>query len=64
MLSNILGILEDGEWHNYKEIADHAGISEETVLRVVNFLNEFNFANIDDMGRRVKLSSAFLDLPT
>jgi len=64
MLSSVLEILEDGEWHNYREIANQAGISEETVLRVANFLNEFNLANIDNRERKVKLSPAFLELPT
>jgi DNA-binding IclR family transcriptional regulator len=64
MLSNVLEILEDGEWHNYQDIANQAKISEEKVLRVVDFLNEFSLANVDNKERRVKLSPAFLELPT
>ncbi|MDH5687274.1 MAG: hypothetical protein OEZ48_05375 [Candidatus Bathyarchaeota archaeon] len=64
MVSGILEILEDGEWHRYAEIATETGISEEEVLRVVDFLTDFNLAHKDYKERRVKLSPSFLELPT
>ena len=64
MLSNILRTLEDGRWHLYREIANETGLSEEAILSVFRFLNEFDFVNIDDERRRVKLDSSFLGLPT
>ena len=64
MVSSILEILEDGEWHRYAEIATKTGISEEEVLRVVDFLTDFSLAHNDHRGRRVKLSPGFLELPT
>jgi DNA-binding IclR family transcriptional regulator len=64
MVSSILEILEDGEWHRYAEIATETSISEEEVLRVVDFLTDFNLAHKDHRERRVKLSPSFLELPT
>jgi len=63
MFDDILEILEDGRWHRVSEIVNHTGTPEETVLRIVRFLGEYGFANIDDEGERVKLDSDFLALP-
>lgn len=63
-MKHVLVILEDGRWHAFGEIADQAGISEETVSRIAKFLSEYDLADIDDDGKKVKLDPAFLELPT
>ena len=63
MLDDVLGILEDGGWHPFLQIANHSGISEEIVLDVARFLSKYDFAEVDDEGKKVKLDPKFLKLP-
>jgi len=63
VLDDILRILEDGKWHRCTDISDETRVSEDKVLYVARFLNEFGFADFEHEEKRVKLDTDFLKLP-
>jgi len=63
LIEEIVALLEDGRWHTLREIREALALSEGELGRVVAFFKQFGFIDMDNKGKRAKLSSAFLELP-
>ena len=57
-LDDILKLLEDGKWHDVREIADNSGLHRLKTEMTMNFLSEFDFVELDETRRKVKLASS------
>lgn len=55
-IDDLLELLEDGKWHNTREIMDYSKFHELKVEMVMNFLSEFGFVELDGKGQKVKLA--------
>ena len=55
-IDEILWLLEDGEWHNLEEIAEKFEIPKKKAEMVLSFLVEYDFIQINDWGKRVKIN--------
>ena len=60
-IDEILWLLKDGDWHNLEEIAEKAEIPKVKVDRVVSFLGEYDFIQINEDIKRVKLKQSILE---
>jgi hypothetical protein len=63
MIEEVVSLLEDGKWHSFYEIKDKSSLPEDLFRKVVQFLKDFDLADIDDEKERVKINTAFMDLP-
>lgn len=62
VMSGMLDLLRDGEWHELAELAEELGIPIEYVREVAEFLVKHEHANFDEEKRRIKLKPDFLEL--
>jgi len=63
VIEEVIRLLEDGTWHSFSEIKDKSNLPDDRFLKVVQFLKEFDLADIDDEQERVKINKSFLELP-
>lgn len=64
LLDEILKLLSDGEWHSINEIVSITNGRPLKVLLCLNFLEDYNFIEIDRNAREIRLRSTvklFLD---
>ena len=59
-IDNILKILENGEWHDLKEI-EQVQLPEEDIKRVAVFLAKYSFIEIDNKGKKARITSSTLN---
>lgn len=59
VIDDILDFLGDGEWHGFVEVADNFRSLGGRFERVLGFLAEHGFINLDEKRKRVKINSAF-----
>jgi len=57
-VGDILRLLENGKWHDLKEIGEKTQLSDLKVKRVTKFLAQHNFVKLDDGGKKMKLDAA------
>ncbi len=62
MIDDVIRLLEDGTWHSFFEIKEKSNLTENHFGKVVQFLKEFDLADIDDDQKRAKISPFFLEL--
>ena len=55
----LLEILGDGEWHGLAELQQQVGLAERKMRGLAEFLCTFDFAVVDEVNRRVKVSRDF-----
>ena len=60
-IDDILWLLKDGEWHDLKEIAEKATLPQTKAEMVVSFLGEYNFVQLNENPKKVRLESPFLE---
>ena len=60
-IDEFLWLLKDGEWHNLEEIAEKAEIPKIKVKMVLSFLGEYDFIQINEDLKRVKLKPSILE---
>ena len=58
----VLEILKDGKWHSIKELADKTKLHEFKLQMIIDFLANFNFAEIRKQSGEIKLSQEFLKI--
>lgn len=58
VLNDVLKLLEDGRWHDIREIADNSGLHCLKAEMTVDFLSEYDFVELDEKRRKVKLTSS------
>ena len=59
-INRILGLLEGGDWLDFKEIAEKSELTESEAEAILDFLNKFRFIELDEKQRRAKATSPFL----
>jgi len=55
-IDDILRFLEDGRWHDMKEIIYHSKLHELKVKMVMNFFSQFDFVELDKKQQKVRLT--------
>ena len=58
-LSRLLEILSDGKWHNADQLTMLMELSNWELLEITDFLGKYNFAQIDDNKKRVRIAKDF-----
>ena len=51
----ILKLLENGKWHNLKDIEEKTQINGYKIKNITDFLAKYNFVTLDDLEQKVKL---------
>ena len=54
-VDDILRLLENGKWHDLKEIGEKTQLSDLKVKNVTKFLAQHNFVNLDEGTQKIKL---------
>jgi len=54
-LEDILKLLEDGKWHDLKEVGKKIQLQDLEVKSLAKFLAEYNFVRLDRDGEKAKL---------
>jgi hypothetical protein len=57
-IDEILWMLEDGKWHELKEIQEKFVLPPVKTEIVVNFLGEYNFIEVKEKTKEVRLESS------
>ena len=55
-IDSVINVLKNGEWHELKEIFKTCKLPEVKVESILKFLVEYDFIEINGIGRRVKVS--------
>ena len=55
-IDEMLWSLKDGKWHNLTEIIEKSPLPQPITKMALNFLQEFNFIQIDEKEGKAKLS--------
>jgi len=56
VMDDILKLIEDGKWHDIKEIVDNSKLHVLKVEMFMNFLSEYDFVELDKKRQKVKLT--------
>jgi len=59
VIDEILDYLGDGEWHGFPEITRNFRAVEDKVDRILGFLADHGFIDLDREGGRVKINASF-----
>ena len=59
-IDEILCLLKDGKWHDLKEITKKVALSKFKAEMAVSFLGEYDFIQLNENLRRVKLQPSIL----
>jgi len=60
-IDEVLWSLEDGKWHNLKEIIEKCSLPRSKVKMAVSFLWEYDLIQVDENGRKAKLRPSMLN---
>jgi DNA-binding IclR family transcriptional regulator len=60
-IDEILDFLKAGGWQSLKEVIAGCSLPECKARLVLNFLNQFNFIQMDEEKQKIKLSSNMLN---
>jgi len=56
VISRIFELLEDGKWHDLKEIVEKSRVHEFKLEIIQNFLTEYKFIMLDEERQKMKLT--------
>jgi DNA-binding IclR family transcriptional regulator len=59
-IDEILCLLKDGEWHDFEEITKKVDLPKFKAEIAVSFLEEYDFIQLNENIRRVKLQPSIL----
>jgi hypothetical protein len=60
VIDEILWLLKDGKWRSLREIMENCSSPESKVKMAVSFLWEYDFIQVDEIGRKAKLRPPML----
>lgn len=60
-VNDILELLENGRWHDLKEIREKIQLQDLDITSVTKFLAQYNFIKLDKEGKKAKLDSSTQD---
>jgi DNA-binding IclR family transcriptional regulator len=58
-LTRLLEILGDGNWHETDQLCHLMDLSDSEVQRIMDFLEKYNFAEVDEAKKRVRIKKDF-----
>jgi len=58
-----MNFLEDGSWHTIDEFKEKFEVSEEYILKIVRFLEEYGFIDFIERERKVRIKPSLMKLP-
>ena len=59
-IDEILWLLKDGEWHDLKEVTKKIALPKSKAEMAVSFLGEYDFIQLNENIKRVKLQPLIL----
>jgi predicted transcriptional regulator len=59
-IDEILELLEDGKWHDIKEVMEKSNLQEFKVEMIYAFLTEYTFIDFNKEQKKAKLTPATL----
>jgi DNA-binding IclR family transcriptional regulator len=62
-ITRILEILSDGKWHGIEEMRKQLDLNKSEIREVTKFLNEYDFAEVDDANKRIRVARDFQKIP-
>ncbi|MGB9713929.1 MAG: helix-turn-helix domain-containing protein [Candidatus Bathyarchaeales archaeon] len=54
-MAKILELLSDGKWHTLEEIQETTKLTKSSIIRVIQFLEEYGFVTSDEEERKIRL---------
>ena len=60
-LDNILWLLKNGKWHDVQEITNTLALPKAKTEIVISFLEEYNFIQLDEDVKKIKLQPSILE---
>lgn len=63
-LSRLLEILGDGKWHDTDQLKELMGLSDTEVDEITDFLGKYDFAQVDEAKKRVRINKDFKKILT
>ena len=61
-IDEILFLLKDGEWHDLRVIAEKVALTESKAIMTFEFLNEYDFVQLNENNERAKLKPSIVEL--
>ena len=52
----IIQILENGKWHNLKDIHEETKLNPSKIAHITKFLEQYNFVKINQATQKIKLN--------
>ena len=59
-IAEILGILNDGQWHLLAEVKKKMNLTDDQVKQIADFLREYDFVEINDADKKIKIGEDVL----
>ena len=59
-IDDIMCLLKDGEWHELEQVTKKVALPKFKVELAVNFLEEYDFIQLNENVRRIKLQPTML----
>ena len=63
LIEAIVALLEDGQWHSLAQVRKDLSIDEAELSKIIDFFKKFDFIDVNEKEKKVKLDSYFLGLP-
>jgi hypothetical protein len=63
-VTRLLEILGDGKWHGTEKLRQLMGLSDCELKEITNFLSAYDFAEVDEAKKRVKINKDFKKILT
>ncbi len=63
-MSRLLEILEDGNWHETGQLCLQMNLSDAEMQKITDFLGKYDFAELDEAGKRVRINKGFKKILT
>jgi hypothetical protein len=60
-IDEVLLLLKDGEWHDLKEITEKVALPKFKTEKVVNFLSEYDFIQLNENILKIKIKPPIRD---
>ena len=62
-ITMLLEVLGDGKWHEIEQLHQLMSLYDCEIEEIMAFLNKYDFAEVDDAKKRVRLNKDFQKIP-
>jgi hypothetical protein len=59
-INEVVGLIKDGQWHILKDIINKAKLPKLKTNKILEFLANYNFINLDSEHEKVKASPSLM----